>query len=563
MTLTQEDILLSLIQGTSGSAWAEDKAGWKKNDVTDGACSWDGVECDAVDKETVTGINLSNLDLAGTLPTLLGQLGTLNSLILSQNIVHGSIPKEIANLPHLEIIDISENEISGTIPDFASPLLKKLLLKNNRLTGTLPYDLGQRHERLITFDVMHNYITGPIPESIKVLENLDTFSISENDFTGTIPSSISESKVLRYLYMDNNHLMGTIPTSLARPESPLQEIWLQVNSLSGTIPAAIADLPDLFNFYIDGNKFTGTVPKELCRKELNEDFFKEIPDEATERNYCDSVACPVGNIAAYGVYPCTTCEKRFFNPYLGREGTCIDMNTNDILKEFYEATNPNKQWDEDWDLNETNHCGYFGITCDNHKNVIGINLKYNKLHGSLPDSIGFLRFLEHFDVSDNDITGFLPSDLRWAPLEKLDVSGNKLRGIVPPSLCRQQGVNGNGETGEFSCERIACPMGFYSDTGNGVTPGTKGPQCKPCVYGGVYLGTKVCSVANAMLPIQNKHTSSNKNTTEAEEGAALFLLVVIAAVGVIGGVYGLQRVRRYFVNRRMLVPTVPSAADYL
>ena len=74
--------------------------------------------------------------------------------------------------------------MSGTIPDFSSPLLKKLILKNNRLSGTLPHDLGQRHERLTTFDVMHNYITGPIPESIKVLENLDTFSLSENDFTG-------------------------------------------------------------------------------------------------------------------------------------------------------------------------------------------------------------------------------------------------------------------------------------------------------------------------------------------------------------------------------------------
>ena len=34
--LTQEDILLSLIQGTSGSAWAEDKKGWKRNDDSDG-----------------------------------------------------------------------------------------------------------------------------------------------------------------------------------------------------------------------------------------------------------------------------------------------------------------------------------------------------------------------------------------------------------------------------------------------------------------------------------------------------------------------------------------------
>lgn len=560
MTLTQEDILLSLIQGTSGAAWADDRTGWKRNDITDGACEWDGVECDTVDKETVIGINLSNLDLAGTLPTLLGNLGTLNSIILSQNLIHGYIPTEIANLPHLEVIDISENEMSGTIPVFASPLLKKLILKNNRLSGTLPYDLGQRHERLQTFDVMHNGITGPIPDSIKALENLDTFSISENDFTGTIPSSLSESKVLRYLYMDSNHLMGTIPPSLARPESPLQEIWLQVNLLSGTIPAGIADLPDLFNFYIDGNKFTGTVPKELCRKELNEDFFQELPDEA-DRNYCDSVACPVGQIAAFGVYPCVQCEKRFFNPYLGREGVCIDMNPDDIFQELFDAAD-GKSWMEVWDMKEKHYCGYFGVTCDNHENVIGINLKGNKLRGSIPESIGFLRFLEHLDLSDNDITGFLPSDLRWAPLEKLDVSGNKLRGIVPPALCRQQGVNGNGQDGEFSCERIACPMGFYSDTGNGVTPGSNGPKCKPCVYGGVYLGTKVCSIANAVLPIRNKHIFSDA-ATEAKEGSFIFLIVIVAVAGLVGIAYGIGRFRKYMVNRRMLVPTVPSAADYL
>ena len=53
---------------------------------------------------------------------------------------------------------------------------------------------------------------------------------------------------------------------------------------------------------MDGNKFTGTVPKELCRKELNDDFFKGV--EKSERDYCESVACPMGFVAEDGIYPC-------------------------------------------------------------------------------------------------------------------------------------------------------------------------------------------------------------------------------------------------------------------
>ena len=47
----------------------------------------------------------------------------------------------------------------------------------------------------------------------------------------------------------------------------------------------------------------------------------------------------------------------------------------------------------------------------------------------MPEVIGFLRFLEHLDLSVNELTGHLPSDLRWTPLETLKISGNKLKGI--------------------------------------------------------------------------------------------------------------------------------------
>ena len=129
--------------------------------------------------------------------------------------------------------------------------------------------------------------------------------------------------------------MGYIPSTIARFSSPLAELWLQDNLLSGTIPSLTADMTELFNFYIDGNKFTGTVPKELCRKSMNADFFEGVEDVS---DYCQSIACPEGYVSKYGTYPCELCHNKYFNPYLGRVGECIDMNQHNILQTLYNAT---------------------------------------------------------------------------------------------------------------------------------------------------------------------------------------------------------------------------------
>ena len=279
-------------------------------------CFWDGVLCDPNDQSTVTGIFIPGGSYSGTLPTELGTLLTLKELSMPQNQLRGRIPSEIAKLPHLETINLAENEITGTIPAFASPALASVDLSHNLLAGTLDPKIGITHKTLTDFDVVHNKLSGPIPETFAYAERLDTLSLSENRFSGTLPSSLGATKQLRYLYLDNNFLMGTIPPEIARQTSPLEELWLQENLLSGTIPAAIADLKGLFNFYVDGNKFTGSVPEQLCRKELNEDFFEGI--DKSDRNYCDSIACQPGFVAAEGVYPCSECNDSYFNPYLGR-----------------------------------------------------------------------------------------------------------------------------------------------------------------------------------------------------------------------------------------------------
>ena len=113
---------------------------------------------------------------------------------------------------------------------------------------------------------------------------------------------------LRYLYLDTNSLVGPLPSQLATQEqgASILELWVQDNALSGTVPASYARFDWMHSFYIDGNKLTGEVPHDLCGPEINADFFANAPTEA-ERNYCDSIACPVGSVAFEGLYPCSLC----------------------------------------------------------------------------------------------------------------------------------------------------------------------------------------------------------------------------------------------------------------
>eukprot|EP00586_Coscinodiscus_wailesii_P005173 CAMPEP_0172479780 /NCGR_PEP_ID=MMETSP1066-20121228/4589_1 /TAXON_ID=671091 /ORGANISM="Coscinodiscus wailesii, Strain CCMP2513" /LENGTH=558 /DNA_ID=CAMNT_0013240549 /DNA_START=152 /DNA_END=1828 /DNA_ORIENTATION=- len=518
MTLSQTEILLSLVQGIEGRAWSLDRTGWEYDSQFD-VCLWEGVECDTIDKFTIIGLNLPGADLAATVPSELGLLTTLREITLPRNILRGSIPLEIAALPHLETLNMKQNHLTGTIPYFSSPNFRSLDLSYNEIGGTIPHDFGNRHERLTDFNIMQNRLFGPIPDSLAELKSLNTLTLSENGLSGTIPVSLGEAKSLHYLYLDNNFIVGTIPAELARMGSPLEEFWLQHNYLSGTIPAAIADLEDLFNFYIDGNKFTGTIPPELCREDLNEDFFEGVPEDAP-RNQCDSIACPSGDVSFEGVYPCQPCNQKYYNPYLGRVGECIDLNQRDILQILYDNAG-GAQWTgiiDKWEKGVDDYCKFTGVTCDNNGNIIELSLKGMNLNGRIPDEIGYLRYLSKLDVSDNYLTGYLPSDLRWAPLEFLDISGNQLVGLVPPMLCLKGNINGNGEGGEFGCDHIACPAGTFSHTGTGsIIPGDV--HCSPCPTS-VYLASRSCPT----------YTTPNGRNNGPSVGKAFGIFLLITGV---------------------------------
>lgn len=224
------------------------------------------------------------------------------------------------------------------------------------------------------------------------------------------------------------------------------------------------------------NRLTGQLPDEMCRTEVNSDFVEATTATAV-MGKCDTIACPSGSISLEGMYPCSTCDTRK-HPYLGqRAEACRTWSQSDILKMFYRSTTKYGAWkrgNEVWMDDSIDVCEFAGITCDGG-NVVKIELSNMGLSGTIPGELGFLPFLQELNIADNDLTGFLPSDLRWVDLSNLDVSGNRIRGIVPPLLCNMEGISG-------SCDKIACPSGTYNAKGKHYATEKEVP-CLPCFDG--------------------------------------------------------------------------------
>ena len=165
-------------------------------------------------------------------------------------------------------------------------------------------------------------------------------------------------------------------------------------------------------YLLSGNKLTGTVPKELCQLNLNEVFFRDngvdelqySEEEIQERDGCNSIACPPGYHSVRksrrdGVFPCIKCGTGSINPYLGSK-KCYSNSQDEILSML------------SLEHGSTPSCEGDGIVCNSQGNITSITLPGVGLSGEIPEELGFLPFLKELDLSDNMLSGPLPSSLR-------------------------------------------------------------------------------------------------------------------------------------------------------
>ena len=231
--------LEALYDATGGASWADD-TNWKTSAPLG---DWHGVTTDASGR--VTRLELDDNGLAGSIPSVLGDLANLEWLDLRSNELGGSIPSALGNLANLVVLELSWNELSGFVPGWLGnmPSLLVLVLFGNELTGGIPEELENLN--LLGLGLSWNDLTvGPIPAWLRNHTNLRWLYLARSGVTGGIPAWLANLVDLESLFLNANDLTGPIPSALGNFVN-LESLSLNANDLTGPIPNALGNLVNL------------------------------------------------------------------------------------------------------------------------------------------------------------------------------------------------------------------------------------------------------------------------------------------------------------------------------
>ena len=152
---------------------------WDFNNNTEGfICRFTGIECWHPDENRVLNIKLTDMGLKGVFPRAIRNCSSLTGLDLSNNDLYGTLPDDINEiLKYMTSLDLSSNNFSGSIPSSLSncTYLNVLKLDNNRLSGQIPLTLGLL-SRMKSFSVANNQLTGPVPQFANVNFSADNYA---------------------------------------------------------------------------------------------------------------------------------------------------------------------------------------------------------------------------------------------------------------------------------------------------------------------------------------------------------------------------------------------------
>ncbi len=266
--------------------------------------------------------------------------------------------------------------------------------------------------------------------------------LRENRLTGTIPAQLGNLANLERLYLYDNRLTGTIPAELGNLTN-LQVLNLRINQLSGPIPAELGNLTRLTYLSLRSNQLSGQLPQTLKGLTMLQRFFfyRNLGLCAPVDNAFQTWLRGIGTVSGSSCAPVDSQEDRAVLEALYNATGGADW-TN---KANWLSARPTREWygvttDANGRVNglylwENQLTGTIPAELGSLTNLNILNLSSNQLSGPIPAELGSLANLTFLSLSSNQLSGQIPVELgNLANLTYLFLYANQLTGTIPTEL---------------------------------------------------------------------------------------------------------------------------------
>ena len=406
--------------------------------------------------------------LTGTLVGELAMLTQLRELTIEDQRIKGTIPTEIAQLSStLTHISLVSNFITGDIPPGLFSFPRLLWLSNNErlATTSFPTNIGPSLTSLKMAN-LGQLAGATIPTELFTTGNLRWLDLRENKLEGELPSEIGLlGSSLFYLSIVDNRIAGSLPTELGNLLA-LNTFKCSSNRISGSIPKELAALIELEHFSVTDNSLTGTLPVLLFTNPEESNF-----------HYNDTLVNATSTRLPSSRRVLNLESNKFVGSLPTEIGLAVNLAKFNVYNNDLEGSIPSEVGQlaalDSLDLAKNSFIGPIPIEIGLLENVTMLYMGENKLDGSLPSEVGHLELLEVLDFGESGISGSLPTELgRLLNLLRFDVADNALTATVPSELgllanLTNIDLSDNIITGELPSE-----LGLLTQLTSLMAPGT-------------------------------------------------------------------------------------------
>ncbi|WVZ02354.1 hypothetical protein V8G54_023160 [Vigna mungo] len=361
-------------------------------------------------------------------------------------VIRGKGNKIIVDLQHnlhtwIPKFQLSELSLSSNIETSSFRLPKFLLYQKDlvildfsslKLEGRFPHWLLENNTKLTEVTFRNCSLTDTMELPLRPLLELESIDVSNNTIIGEIPSKNISSiyPKLKNLNMSRNHIQGSIPREFGQMKY-LSELDLSNNQLSGEISDDIfEDAQELVLLILSNNTFEGpifTIPANLGSLSLNDNKFSgKLPSNIFNTSI---ILLDVSNNHLVGDIPILLTnfsrlsELRMSNNHF--EGS-IPLQLTQQLRDLRYL-----------DLSQNNLTGL--VPSFLNSSVKFIHLSNNSLTGLSKKMFNGNSPLVMLDLSYNEISGNIQDmmqDLSYTKLNFLLLKGNHINGDIPKQLCQ-------------------------------------------------------------------------------------------------------------------------------